>query len=103
MDNDAELLIEQMRFFIHDGPKLLDEIVAAVEEQNPRRLELAAHRLKGLVARYGAPEATTLARQLEEMGSHGETADAAEISERLRADVAGLVAAIEDYVREHAE
>ncbi|MFV2070604.1 MAG: response regulator, partial [Pirellulales bacterium] len=103
MDNDAQLLIEQMRFFIHDGPKLLDEIEAAVEAQNPRRLELAAHRLKGLVARYGAPEATSLARQLEAMGSRGGIADAAEISERLRADVTWLVAAVENYVREHAE
>jgi len=101
MDNDAELLLEQMRFFMHDAPKLIQEIEVAIGEPNPRRLELAAHRLKGLLARYGAPQATDLARQLEALGSRGALAGAGELAEPLQVDVRRLITAIEHYVREH--
>ena len=68
MDGDRELLAEQMQFFLHDGPELLLQIEQAIASEDGKQLELAAHRLKGLVSGYGAGRAAELAQKLEHAG-----------------------------------
>ena len=52
LDNDVDLLISQMAFFLNDGPVLVGQIDQAIQEKNSHQLQLAAHRLKGMLARY---------------------------------------------------
>jgi CheY-like chemotaxis protein len=65
MDSDIDLLVQQMQYFLHDGPQLIHRIREAIDTENARQLDLSAHRLKGLVARYAAKDAAGLAYELE--------------------------------------
>ena len=95
MDGDEELLAEQMKFFLNDGPELLDQIQQAIDERNARQLELAAHRLKGLVAAYDAEAAAETALELEKMGRAGLVAqDANDLLAKLRPAVEQLTQAM---------
>ncbi len=101
MDHDVELLIQQMEFMVHDGPDLLQQLTDAVSEQDARHVELAAHRLKGLVSRYGAETATALALELETMGREQRLGEASAVLVRLTPLVKHLVEAIGTYISEH--
>ena len=99
MDGDEELLAEQMKFFLNDGPELLDQIQQAIDEQNARQLELAAHRLKGLVAAYDADAAAETALELEKMGRAGLVAqDATDLLAKLRPAVEQLTQAMRAWM-----
>ena len=99
MDGDEELLAEQMKFFLNDGPELLDQIQKAIDEPNPRQLELAAHRLKGLVAAYDAKRAADTALKLEEMGRAGlVTNEAGNLLAELRPAVEQLTQAMRGWM-----
>jgi CheY-like chemotaxis protein/HPt (histidine-containing phosphotransfer) domain-containing protein len=102
MDNDIDLLVQQMQYLLHDGPQLIDRIREAIDTENARQLDLSAHRLKGLVARYAAKDATDLAYELEQRGKKGSLNGAAEICDRLAPLVQQLAEAIERYVADHS-
>ena len=80
LDGDVELLLSQMAFFLADSPVLLAQIDQAVREQNSHQLQLAAHRLKGMLARYACREGADLAYALEQAGKNGELNEAADLA-----------------------
>jgi two-component system sensor histidine kinase/response regulator len=65
---DADLLKEIAALFIEEYPKVLTELRAAAARGDPRRVERAAHGLKGSVANFGAQAAVDAAFELEQMG-----------------------------------
>ena len=91
-----------MAFFLADSPVLLAQIAQAVREQNSHQLQLAAHRLKGMLARYACREGADLAYALEQAGKSGKLTEAADLLPRLAPHVAQLTQGIEAYVREQA-
>ncbi len=101
LDNDPDLLVSQMRFFLNDASVLLADIAAAIETQEPRRLQLAAHRLKGMLGRYAFHDAVALALQLEQRGQSGELHGTRELWHQLGPLVQRLESAIGQYVAEH--
>ncbi len=74
--NDPEFLVEIADVFLEDCPKLLEDIRKAIVQQDARRLEHAAHTLKGSVANFGAEPARAAAFRLEVLGRSGKLADA---------------------------
>lgn len=68
---DQELLREITGIFLAEYPALLADIQAAIEAGDAKRLERAAHSLKGSVANFGARAATDVSFQLEIMGRKG--------------------------------
>jgi signal transduction histidine kinase/DNA-binding NarL/FixJ family response regulator/HPt (histidine-containing phosphotransfer) domain-containing protein len=54
--------------FLSDAPKRLAAIRAAVAAKDPKKLDTAAHALKGSAAIFGAPATVDAARSLEAMG-----------------------------------
>ena len=99
LDNEEDLLAQQMQFFVNDGPKLIEQIRTAIADQDHRGLEVPAHRLKGLLARYAFHEASGLAYDLEQMGNQKAISDEAETkADQLAAMVNQLVAAIKNYL-----
>lgn len=80
---DRELLTEIAELFLTDFPHSLEELHAAVEGGDARKLEHAAHGLKGSVANFGARDAVAAALELESMGRAGKFADAAAALARL--------------------
>ena len=101
MDNDEDLLAQQMAFFLNDGPALLEQICDAIKQQDSRRLEIAAHRLKGLLAGYDHREGAALALELEQQGRGGSLEHAAETCQKLRPHVESLAGAIKQYLQRH--
>ncbi|GIW94177.1 MAG: hypothetical protein KatS3mg110_2218 [Pirellulaceae bacterium] len=98
MDNDQSLLLQQMQYFLKDGPELVSRIRRAIARKDGRDLELAAHRLKSLTARYEARMASTLAAELEERGTHGRWEGAEQQAEQLEQLVSRLCRAVQQYV-----
>ncbi len=102
LDGDVELLLSQMAFFLADSPVLLAQIEQAAREQDPRALQLAAHRLKGMLARYACHEGAELAYALEQQGKSESLNHALDLLKQLATHVASLTQGIETYVREHS-
>ncbi len=103
LDHDTDLLVSQMRFFLHDAPVLLADIAAAIEREDARQLQLAAHRLKGMLSRYAFHDAVSMALQLEQKGQSGELAGARQLWQQLGPPVQRLESAIQRYVARHEE
>ncbi len=65
---DAELLKEIALLFLEDYPQSLRELREAIETGDAKRVERAAHGLKGSVSNFGARTAVEAAYRIETMG-----------------------------------
>jgi HPt (histidine-containing phosphotransfer) domain-containing protein len=101
VEGDTRILTEQMEFFLRDAPGLLDEIRAAVRSRRGDALQLAAHRLKGLVSNFDAHRAVASAHKLEMLGRHEKLEDAGAAVEQLARHVGDLQRAVGAYVDAH--
>ena len=80
---DEELLREITAIFLEEYPVLIQQIQAALDVSDARRLERAAHSLKGSVANFGAQGATEAAYRLETLGRRGDFRDSGAALDRL--------------------
>ncbi len=102
LDNDVDLLISQMSFFLNDGPVLMTQVAQAIQRTDSHQLQLAAHRLKGMLARYAFHEAAELASALEQKGKQGVLDGAEPLARQLTPLVTRLAAGMREYTRRHA-
>lgn len=65
LDNDAELLREQMEFFLKDAPELLAILETSGKAADFGTLHIAAHRLKNLCASFEDDKTAAECRKLE--------------------------------------
>lgn len=93
---DEDLLREITVIFLEEYPSLILEIESAVTCVDAKRLERAAHSLKGSVANFGARGATQAAYRLETLGRRGELAEVGPAFEDLVAEFLRLQPALED-------
>ena len=98
MGGDREMLCEQMRYFLDDAPKLLDEISAGIENSDLDPLQNAAHRLKSLLRGYDCDTAADLAFRLENIATFVELNHAIGLLEKLRPHVEHLLNSIRNYI-----
>jgi len=89
------LLHEVAQLFIGDYPTSLAEIRLAIEEQDPAKLERAAHTLKGSVANFGAAATVDSAFSMEKMGRSGKIDAAPAELVRLEASLRRLIPELE--------
>jgi PAS domain S-box-containing protein len=95
---DLEALKELIDVFLADAPLLLARINTAIEAQDIRDLQAAAHTLKGAVSNFAAPLATRAAARLQQT-DEGSDLDGARAAadllqrelQRLRDVLTGLV------------
>lgn len=80
---DNDLLREITAIFLEEFPMLMQEIREAVEAGDAKRLEHAAHSLKGSVSNFGAPEAVDAAAKLEMLGRAAQLAAAPDALSQL--------------------
>ncbi|MDX1945053.1 MAG: Hpt domain-containing protein [Pirellulaceae bacterium] len=66
MGNDTRLFCDMVGFLRQDGPRCLQELQAALAQQDSQRARHAAHALKGMVANFGAARAELAARNVEQ-------------------------------------
>ncbi len=96
---DADLLREIAGIFLEEYPGLMQEIRAAVAQNDPVRLERAAHSLKGSVANFGAREATAAALAMETIGRQNRMSDAPAALRLLEAEFASIEQPLQAVIR----
>jgi HPt (histidine-containing phosphotransfer) domain-containing protein len=87
VDGDRDLLAEIAAIFLADAPAMLGDLAAAVASRDATALSRAAHRLKGSILTFSAPEAASAAVVLETSGRTGDLS-------RVEEDLAALAAAM---------
>jgi HPt (histidine-containing phosphotransfer) domain-containing protein len=85
-----------------DAPGLFAQIAAALAEGDIRKLQRAAHALKGVLGVFHAPAAYGAARALEESARLGKTELLQRQTEELRHAVSELLSSLERFVAEPA-
>ena len=71
LGGNEQLLKELAQIFIEDAPVLLNEIDAAIDNNNVAEARRAVHSLRGLTSTFYAEKASDLARRIEESLSDG--------------------------------
>jgi CheY-like chemotaxis protein len=91
---DEELFRELRAAFLEEYPALLSQIQAAIVQGDARRLERAAHTLKGAAGAVAGAAVAGAAQRLEALGRRGDLAGAATIGTELEAALRRLSAAL---------
>jgi CheY-like chemotaxis protein len=99
VDGDRELLKELVNLYLQDGPKLRSELREAVARRDPKRLQRAAHTLKGVVDLFQAKTAHTAATRLETVARSGDLSQADEALQTLERELARLQPALAELAR----
>ncbi|GAA5508660.1 PAS domain-containing hybrid sensor histidine kinase/response regulator [Novipirellula caenicola] len=99
MGGELDLLKEHIGYVINDMPQLMQMMVDAIEQSEPRQLEIAAHRMKSLVSSYDHTEARELAQQIEQDAKHGRIDDARDRIAALRPLVESFTLAVDEYLQ----
>jgi CheY-like chemotaxis protein len=95
---NAETLRQLVALFHQDCPTLAADIAAAVRDKNARKLQLAAHTLKGMVAFFAAERATEAALTLERLGAQGDLTGAEELVGVLSRELNDLTPALKSLL-----
>ena len=99
-EGDHELLRDVMASFLEQSPKLMAALRQAVAESAADDLQKAAHTLKGTVRCFGENRVFENADQLDKMGQNGNLQGAEETLTKLQREMARLIPALADYVRQ---
>jgi PAS domain S-box-containing protein len=91
VEGDKVLLAELVRVFAHDYPKRLAEVREAITVGDNKRLERAAHGLRGEVGLFGAKMAYNLAATLETMGSEARLESALRVLQELERELERVI------------
>jgi len=97
MGGDERLFGEIAQFFIEDSPGLLRDAEAGIRANDPVRVALAAHTLKGLASNFDSDTVVEAALQLETLGRSGRLDGARDLLEQLQARVTLLNEQLSDY------
>jgi HPt (histidine-containing phosphotransfer) domain-containing protein len=87
---DIELLKEIATLFLDDYPKSLIDLHEAVKTGDAKRVERAAHGLKGSVSNFAARPAVDAALQLETMGRAQQLTEVEHVLRSLELALAAL-------------
>lgn len=99
---DPELVLRLIELFSEDRAETLDAIQEGMATSDAKRVERAAHRLKGSLGTLAARAAHAAALHLETIGRSGSLADAADAWVRLQSELDRLQPALEAVARDGA-
>src|SRR5262249_53755266 len=83
VEDDDDLLVELVRMFTDERPRLLADIRHALERGDAAAVSRAAHSLKGALSTLCAQGALPIAQRLEEAGARGDIGPARAAFEEL--------------------
>lgn len=98
LGGDEAAMAELLRYYLTDAPKMVQEIQAAIAENQARQLQEAAHRLKSSSASLGATTLAQFCRTLEAQGQANCLQDSAPIAEALVQEFERVIAALHQEV-----
>jgi signal transduction histidine kinase/CheY-like chemotaxis protein len=96
---DEKLLRQMIRTFLKDTPKRISSLSQQIRRKNSHQVVSLAHAIHGSAAIFGALEAGTLARQLQNLGRDADFHHAAQVHELLKEEIAKLEQNLRGYVR----
>jgi PAS domain S-box-containing protein len=96
-DYGKEMAMKIVGLFIPDAEARIEKIGEAIEQQDFKALEEAAHSLKSGAANLGASEMSQLCEQLEAQGELGDIGDAAKTMKKLSASWSEVRSLITQY------
>lgn len=99
MGGDLELFRDLTEYFFADAPPLVVRIAQAIEGDDARQLERAAHSVKGLAANFGAAQVVASAAQLEDLGRRGIPGEGAALLVELQSNLKSLFEQLASYRR----
>ncbi|WP_372718381.1 response regulator [Novipirellula sp.] len=99
MGGELDLLKEHIGYVLNDMPQLMQMMSDAVDQCEPRQLEIAAHRLKSLVSSYDHNAAHELAQQIEQDAKHDRLAEARGRIDALRPLIDAFTDAVDEYMQ----
>ncbi len=88
---DLQLLQEIAELFLGDSDRMMSEVDRAVELNDAKALDRAAHTIKGCVSNFGAQALYDAALTLERMGRSGDLTDLHPRYRTLQLEMAQLV------------
>ena len=94
MDGDEEILAQVAEAFVTDLPNCLGEIETALANRDFPTLTRGAHTMKGLFATFGAKNAETVARELEQAAHAGNQTTCETLTPEIRRLGEALAAAL---------
>jgi two-component system sensor histidine kinase/response regulator len=97
VNGDRDLLAQIFAAFLTESPRLVEEIQTALETNDAKACQMAAHTLKGAVRTFGAETASQIAAAIEVAGKKGHLDEAREQWPTLRTEIL----AIEEELKEH--
>jgi PAS domain S-box-containing protein len=100
-DGEEQLLEEVIELFASDLPHRMSEVRTSLEHGDPKRLQHAAHSLKGAAGYVGAERVAALALKLEELGRSGDLSSALEAYRQLERELEQLKRAVADVIPQH--
>jgi signal transduction histidine kinase/HPt (histidine-containing phosphotransfer) domain-containing protein len=103
LDGDTDLLREIVDLFLEECPRLLDEAEDGLVFGDLKRVERAAHSLKGSASNFYARRLVELALRLETSARSGDSHQAAETLELLGGELQRVKPALEDLRRSGAD
>jgi CheY-like chemotaxis protein/HPt (histidine-containing phosphotransfer) domain-containing protein len=90
VSGDEQLLDEVVQLFLSDAPSRIAEVRSSLEQGDPKRLQIAAHSLKGSAGYVGAERTAAQARKLEDLGRSGDLSQALEEFRLLEREIEKL-------------
>jgi PAS domain S-box-containing protein len=99
---DEELLAELAGIFLEEYPEVIENIRAAVANNDSEALMYHAHALKGSVGNFVARDVERSVRLLEQFAREGNLADAPTVLGELEAALARLTPALSDLAAQQA-
>jgi CheY-like chemotaxis protein len=98
--SDRKLFKEVVELFIRDSKKQLTQIYKFIENRDNKRLERAAHTLKGSVDVFAAKKAFQASLKLEKIAHMGDMVHAKEVYTILENEIDCLNSALTVYIKE---
>ncbi|MHB8971117.1 MAG: response regulator [Pirellulaceae bacterium] len=98
VNGDQHLLRDIVEAFLDESPRLLGMIRGAIEQQDRKTLQRAAHTLKGSTRYFGATQVSEMALQLESMGARGHLLHASDALADVEREMARLTPILVDYM-----
>ncbi len=87
LDGNEEVVRDLCRVFSEDTPRLMKDLERALAEGELKLVHRIAHRLRGSIGVFHAPQVYDVAQQLEAAGGHGDAVGARRIFDELQGAV----------------
>ena len=98
VDGCVSDLRDMLEIFLRQAPALMSDIRSALEKNDPKKLHLAAHTLKGSLQILCADEACAVAGELESLGNKGQTAGGVQLLSKMESQLAGVLKGINEFL-----